>query len=171
MIQFGKCRFMVLREVHLQARFNATHICFREAALARDKGPPGWAEGNAGVHHNCALGYMSSSCPQGAKVICKVYCMLGKHFMLIYTPSPALTSFLVQDYHWVPATYKYEARLRRPLHPLLNSAAPLPLLLFNLINLRQTDHFSSGRGNACWFSDNMARAQNHFRKTNTHWCF
>ena len=29
---------LVLREVHLQARFNATHICFPEAALDRDKG-------------------------------------------------------------------------------------------------------------------------------------
>lgn len=38
MIQFGKCGFMVLQKVHLQARFNATHICFREAALDGDKG-------------------------------------------------------------------------------------------------------------------------------------
>lgn len=72
--------------------------------------------------------------------------MLGKHSRLIYTPSPLSESFLVQDYHRVPATYKHKARLHLPLLPLLNSAAPLPLSLFNLTNLsdRQTTSVVKG---------------------------
>ena len=55
---------LVLREVHLQARFNATHICFPEAALDRDKGR---LDELREMLVLVALGYMSSSCPQRAK--------------------------------------------------------------------------------------------------------